>query len=305
VFPLFSEVEVQPDYLTLAEALAQGYVRIEEVSLHGSVPELRVVNRSSRSVLLLDGDEVVGARQNRVLNTTVLVGPERELVIPVSCVEQGRWAYRANRGFTSENRMMFSRARAEKMAQVSRSMKTSGTRASDQSAVWEMIARKEAALGSDSETRAMSDSYRRVQNELAKYRARLHPLPRQVGAVFALDGEPVGLEVFDAPRTLHATFSRLVDSYAMDALEDAGTNPPTPKLDAVEGFIAKALGAHADVARAIGEGEDIRLETIGLAGQALVSNERLVHLSVLARASSKGSEGSTRGSGRAPRRVVA
>ena len=45
-----------------------------------------------------------------------------------------------------------------------------------------------------------------------------HALPRQVGGVFVINDEPVGLEVFDAPETFAAVFPQLVRSYALDAL---------------------------------------------------------------------------------------
>ena len=51
------------------------------------MPTLRVINGADRPVLLLDGEELVGAKQNRVLNTSVLVAKGARLDIPVSCVE--------------------------------------------------------------------------------------------------------------------------------------------------------------------------------------------------------------------------
>src|ERR1700730_11677852 len=65
-----------------------------EVSEAGSVLFLKVVNGADRQLLLLDGEELLGAKQNRILNTTVLVDAHTEVIIPVSCVEQGRWGYR-------------------------------------------------------------------------------------------------------------------------------------------------------------------------------------------------------------------
>jgi hypothetical protein len=68
-------------------------LRIEELHEAGSAPELRVVNEGALRVLILEGDELVGARQNRVVNSSVLVAAGSELVLPVSCVERGRWSY--------------------------------------------------------------------------------------------------------------------------------------------------------------------------------------------------------------------
>ena len=49
-------------------------------------------NPLDEAVLLYDGEELVGAKQNRILNVSVLVGAGAKMPIPVSCVEQGRWA---------------------------------------------------------------------------------------------------------------------------------------------------------------------------------------------------------------------
>jgi len=61
--------------------------RITEVTESGSVPFLQVANGADRPLLLLDGEELIGAKQNRILNTTVLVAGHTEVTIPVSCVE--------------------------------------------------------------------------------------------------------------------------------------------------------------------------------------------------------------------------
>ena len=75
VVPLFSTEIGGPDYITLKEALAGGGLTISEVSQGGSVPELKVINSSIHNVLMLDGEELAGAKQNRVLNTTMDMVP--------------------------------------------------------------------------------------------------------------------------------------------------------------------------------------------------------------------------------------
>jgi hypothetical protein len=59
--------------MTLDEALAGGLIEVTEVSQGGAVPELKVVNKSPRMVLILDGEELVRAKQNRIVNTTILI----------------------------------------------------------------------------------------------------------------------------------------------------------------------------------------------------------------------------------------
>ena len=98
VFPLRLQASPGSAYITLREAIAGETAVVTEVSEGGSVPELRVVNKGDARILVLDGEELRGAKQNRVLNTSILIGKHSSLVVPVSCTEQGRWSY-ASREF--------------------------------------------------------------------------------------------------------------------------------------------------------------------------------------------------------------
>src|SRR5882672_7287949 len=72
VIPLFSHVNHSPEYLTLSEALEKRLLLIAEITRQGSVPDLKVINQAEVPVLLIDGEELIGAKQNRVLNTSIL-----------------------------------------------------------------------------------------------------------------------------------------------------------------------------------------------------------------------------------------
>jgi hypothetical protein len=135
MFPLVSSSHLELEFLLLDEALACGALQVEELDRGGSVPEIRVINQSSKMVLILDGEELVGARQNRIVNTTILVAAKSAIVIPVSCVEQGRWHYASQR-FSSRERVMAPSLRAMKSEQVQFSLHTTGEYRSDQRAIW-------------------------------------------------------------------------------------------------------------------------------------------------------------------------
>jgi hypothetical protein len=94
VFPLFSETNDSVEYILSDEALRSTSVVVNEISDSGSVPELFVDNKSDKRVLFIEGEELIGAKQNRILNTSIMVAAHSELKIPVSCVEQGRWRYK-------------------------------------------------------------------------------------------------------------------------------------------------------------------------------------------------------------------
>jgi hypothetical protein len=277
VFPLIAQAAHDADYLVLDEALMRKLARVTEVSEGGSVPELAFENDADVGVLLLDGEELVGARQNRVLNITVLVGEHSKIVIPVSCVEHGRWRYNSNE-FASADRALFLKARAKKARQVSASLRDSGTYRSDQREVWDDIAEKSAAFSARSETGAMGDVFEQQKVRLDEYVEAVSAAPGQCGAVFAIDGTVVGLEIFDSPGTFARYLPKLVRSYAMDAAETAKPKAVLPVADAVRQFIEEMQAAATESFKAVGEGDNVRIESDAIAGGALVHEKRIVHL---------------------------
>jgi len=71
----------------LDEAAAGG-LTVTEVDESGSVESLLVANPLGTAALLYEGEELVGAKQNRVLERSILVAAGSTLEIPAKCVEQ-------------------------------------------------------------------------------------------------------------------------------------------------------------------------------------------------------------------------
>jgi hypothetical protein len=94
MIPLSGNPAASLDYILVDKALVEKTVVVEEVSEGGTVPEIRVTNFSEKTVLVVDGTELVGAKQNRIVNASFLLPPKSVTKVPVSCVEQGRWGYR-------------------------------------------------------------------------------------------------------------------------------------------------------------------------------------------------------------------
>jgi hypothetical protein len=92
--PLFPSRPPVLEYLGLDEAAARGF-RVSEIGDEGVVEWLLVENSLPEVVLLYDGEELVGAKQNRIVEQTILVGAGSSLKIPAKCVERGRWARRS------------------------------------------------------------------------------------------------------------------------------------------------------------------------------------------------------------------
>lgn len=277
VFPLQSEAGVPGGrYQLLEEALATGRFRISEVSESGTVPRLLATNDTPSPVFLLDGEELTGAKQNRVLNVSIMLAPESTTEIPVSCVEAGRWRAESD-SFRAPGRVHFSRGRADKMRQVSESLHMRGRAESDQSAIWDAIAEKSVRMRVESPTSAMSAIYERRGDDLQSYLDGFDVRAGQVGAVYAIGSKIAGLDLFDSERTYAKLARKLISSYALDAMED-NTGPVGLEPDTAKAFLKTLTTASSRRYPSAGLGENVRLETLGLVGAVLEVEGSCVHL---------------------------
>jgi hypothetical protein len=263
-----------PDYVLADEAIQKGLARVTEVE-GGTVPELRFENGCHTPVLLLDGEELIGAKQNRVVNLTILVPALSTIVIPVSCVEAGRW-HMATDAFQPAPHMMYSRARASRTRQVTDSLRVSGSRRSDQSAVWDDIAAKAVRMEAASPTGAISAIFERHAISVEEYVRALECPRGACGVIFACAGV-FGMDLFDRPETLAQLFPKLVRSYALDAL-DSEKVPAVPPVSAALGFLKHAGAAPSVTEPAVGLGKDIRFTGTSAAGAALWAEGCYIHV---------------------------
>lgn len=277
VFPLKTNGSSGLRYLTLAEAVADGLAFVRETSLSGSVPEILLENRADKPVLILDGEELVGAKQNRTVNITILAPAGKTTAIPVSCIEAGRWSS-GPMDFDVAARMHYSRGRAMKMKNVSDSLAMFKSRAADQSEVWEQIARKSERMSVRSPTGALSDVFESHSASVDDYVRQLRPEPGQTGAIFAIDGRIEGLELFDSPETFSKMFEKLVRSYALDALETAAGPSGVASIPDAKEFLKALAEAGRESYPAAGLGQEIRINTEELVAGGLEVNNALVHL---------------------------
>jgi hypothetical protein len=273
-------------YIVLDEALASGSLEITEISAAGRVPDLRVVNRGPAATLLLDGEELLGAKQNRIVNLTVLVPGHAEITIPVSCVEAGRWQARS-RLFAASPQAQYAVGRAKRNAQVTESIRSSGSRFSDHADIWSDIAAKSGRLRSSSPTGAMQAMFLDHADYIDACVEALSPVEGQVGALFAIGGRVVGFDLFASDATFGKLLPKLVRSVAIDARDAGGGGsadapPPSTLRTRAGDFLHAAAEAALHVAPAVGLGEDVRLSAPGLTGAALVVEEQVLHLAAFA-----------------------
>jgi hypothetical protein len=271
IAPLFPTRNPGCAYLTLDEALPRGFA-VTETDAAGTVPELAVENPLTDKVLLYDGEELVGAKQNRILNVTVLVAEQTAVRIPVSCVEEGRWSFRSvamgAAGHVSHANLR--RRKAETLAA------TPLARGIAQGEVWNEVRAKADRMDACPPTGAVNDVYAAHRVSLDQLEAQFPVEPGQCGALLAL-GDTLCLDWLSRPDAFAQLWPKLRRGYLLDALEALDGEAAAP--DTIAAFIDAITAARPAQQPSVGLGNDIRLRGERVIGSGLELDGELLQLS--------------------------
>ena len=276
VLPLLAAPTPSPVYLSLSAAFVKGWITISELSHEGRVPNLHVRNDADLPVLLLDGEELKGAKQNRIVNTTILVPAHAELVIPVSCTEAGRWAYDSP-AFQESGNVLSHSMRASKLERVSLNLQTNRGYDAEQGVVWQEIRTLQAEHKIHSGTSAMHDVFAELAPKLENLSSCFPCLEGQCGVYVEVNGKFAGLDLLSLPSAWKDVHTKLIRSYAIDLLKEShhGKAPQELNPDAV---FRKICSCNSFSGKSVGLGEDHRFETDELLASALYYQDSFVHL---------------------------
>ena len=278
VVPLFFRNSDGPQYITMKDALENGTLIISEKSTSGTVPELIAVNKGNAPVLLLDGEEVKGAKQNRILNTTVLLKEDSETVIPVSCTEQGRWNY-TTQNFGDSEMVTAHKIRVNKNISVRQSLDMGGNYRADQGRVWNDIREYSLAANVASPTGAMRDVFEQKSADINDYLKSFAISPGQKGIFVFLKGEIIGFDFISLASAYEKLHLKLLKSYAMDAILQKESDKkyeaePTKAKDMLDVLKVSA----EKIFDSVGYGRDHRLKGNGVIGSCLEYKDTVIHM---------------------------
>lgn len=282
VYPVFGR-EPQFEYMTLARALPLGFV-VKEVPGSGSVRDLIVHNPTDTPVLLFEGEEVIGAQQNRTFDSSVLVPAREEMTVHVSCVEAGRWDGRRNADrFTRAEQMAYPEMRREKARQANRARLASMEARADQGEVWNEVSRRSHELGISSATGSINDVFEGRRAHLREMAGAIPIREGQIGSVLQIGTVIQTLDLVSRPDAYTDLHEALVQGYCLDGLTPANVElTGEPATDSTKAFIKQVLATNVLEKDGLGLGRDFRFESEALVGSGLVSGDELIQLSVFA-----------------------
>lgn len=278
--PLYGGLTAK-EYIVGADAFAEGMLTITEFDHAGDVTHLEAHNKAAVPVLLIDGEHLEGAKQNRILNASVLLAANRTSTLSVACVEAGRWSYDEASDFSLGADIAMADLRSKNAVVRSTNLRDFDSRAVDQSEVWDEVDKLRHRIGAESPTGAMKDSFDHRRGELDVMKQTFSdPDAGQTGVIACIDGKPVAMDAFDRPETLTKLWPRLLSGYALDAL--GRPEQPLGK-GAVKQFLTAAATAETTSHEGLGVGMDVVLTAPGVIGNALMWEDGVVHLALFAR----------------------
>lgn len=279
VFPVFG-AEPRFEYASFADGRSHG-ATITELEGGASVRDLAVHNPSPLALLLYEGEEVLGAQQNRTLDVSVMAAAGQKTRIPVSCVEQGRWDGRRHReGFERAPQAAYPELRRSKARQVREAASMGMEARADQSRVWRDVAMKAERHDVASATGAIHDVFESRRGRLSELTGAINLRDGQTGTLVAIDGQIAVFDWVSRPAVFAGLHAPLVQGYALDAIEHDGAGAPT--AGEAEGLLSLALDNDPARSAGVGLGQDLRFEGNGVEGAGLEIQGEMVQLTAFA-----------------------
>lgn len=275
--PVFVDSEFSCPFITLEDALEQNHLEITETSEGGSVPELLVKNTGSFDVIILEGEELRGAKQNRIVNATIIIPADSEIIIPVSCVERGRWSY-ISEEFSSGMNVASPSLRKLSHKSVSKNLRGRRGYKSDQSEIWSEIERKTGRMRVASKTEAASDIlFSRVTPEVeTNLFEEISYQENQIGFLAFINDAFAGGDIFGSPDLCSKQMKKLLRGYYLDAL-DSGVQFPQLNADDI---LQQIVSANHQSFPTIGKGLEMRFESDKIQGAWKLADDMVSHLTI-------------------------
>jgi len=276
IYPLSNGGKTNPRIKVLDDALKDKDVLLRELD-DARIEQVRFQNRSEYRVFVLDGEEITGAWQDRIATTAAYIDAKSEVLLPTSCVEQGRWA--GEKEFSLASSCSYPSLRALLCKDVTNSLKKTMTFKANQERVWQSVSKKLLSLKIQSQTSSMHDIFKRLDEELSRFSEGAKELSGFTGMIAVCGEEFICLDLFGYNNIFNRLAPKLLASYGLDALEKMAHSSPPP-TEKVTKLITQLKRLQPRRFASVGLGDELRFQGTKLLGRALIFGDDLLHLSV-------------------------
>jgi hypothetical protein len=214
IIPVYAnKLNCRADYTTLDEALKYNLLEITELQ-GGQVPQVSLTNLSGKYIYIMGGEILTGCRQDRLVGRDVLVGPKSaNVIVPVYCVEHGRWSYQSDKFYTKGQLGTFALRAESQMASPA-----------SQANIWERVSKINKSVNVLSATGAYQAAYDAgpVRERISAFERRMQNIPQlyadTIGVIVAVGDRIVSADIFAAPSIFKKLWPKILRSSALAAI---------------------------------------------------------------------------------------
>lgn len=280
ITPLILEGATGAPFVLGPEAIDRGLLEIAEQG-SGSVPTVEATNKGEDEVLILEGDTLIGCKQNRIVAHSVIIAPGSTINISVGCMESGRWAHRSP-SFSSGKLRADPLLRKKRKLEVMAAMRAGQRAKIDQAMLWNDVEEQLACHSVGSSTRDYHRVIEERGDDAIAEAERFTPVRGQVGVIALWRGHLLGLEIVGHPDCWSHLSRRTLPAYLMAARNaDRGLlGDEAGETRAPEGWLEALKRAPLRTKQAAGVGLDFDFKTTSVYGSGLWHEGRPAHLAM-------------------------
>ena len=262
-------------YLSFSEAIAKNQVQISEVNKKGLVTKLSVSNKSSDNIIILNGELIIGTqiRQDRIVDSTVLIPGYATVLINTFCGEQYRWSPKLSNKISTSESLYFSSGRANNAADIN-------TKLSKQCRIWSEISEKISDFNVKSFTNSVDQIYKKKKVNVEEI-VNFFKIPSEaVGVALGINNQLVNIDIFSNNCMLQIYLPKIIRSIALDSFKKTSKKSYLKKKD-VHRFLRQIHQANKQKRKVVEGtlGEELQFNSESVAGSILYHKEQTVHFS--------------------------
>ena len=262
-------------YLSFSEAIAKNQVQISEVNKEGLLTKLSVSNKSSDNIIILNGELIIGTqiRQDRIVDSTVLIPGYATVLINTFCGEQYRWSPRLSNKISTSESLYFSSGRANNAADIN-------TKLSKQCRIWSEISEKISDFNVKSFTNSVDQIYKKKKVNVEEI-VNFFKIPLEaVGIALGINHQLVNIDIFSNNCMLQIYLPKIIRSIALDSFKKISKKSYLKKKD-VHRFLRQIHQANKQKRQVVegALGEELQFNSESVAGSILYHKEQTVHFS--------------------------
>ena len=262
-------------YLSFSEAIAKNQVQISEVNKEGLLTKLSVSNKSSDNIIILNGELIIGTqiRQDRIVDSTVLIPGYATVLINTFCGEQYRWSPRLSNKISTSESLYFSSGRANNAADIN-------TKLSKQCRIWSEISEKISDFNVKSFTNSVGQIYKKKKVNVEEI-VYFFKIPSEaVGVALGINNQLVNIDIFSNNCMLQIYLPKIIRSIALDSFKKINKKSYLKKKE-VHRFLRQIHQANKQKRKVVEGtlGEELQFNSESVAGSILYHKEQTVHFS--------------------------